>query len=257
MLYLNYMFSLYSSVVLALSKVKIPTLLRKVFFYTFGKVAMKMRSEDFKQISLPLNSFDSLSSFFSRRINLELRPLNKDEIISPSDGIISEYGNIDSHNQMIRVKGKPYSLINLLDDKTLSSAYSGGSYMVIYLSPRNYHRFHAPLSGQIQHLKRVDGKCFPVNKLGLLLAGDVYSENARVILEIDNSKIKVCMAIVGACAVRGIKIVKHKDDKLEKGEELGWFELGSSIVLVFNKRMFPSHQPTSSDIKARENIFIK
>jgi len=249
------MFAFYSSIVKALSKVKIPVHLRKGFFYTFGKIAMKMRNKDFEQISSPLESFDSISAFFSRKINLELRPLGKEKLVSPCDGVISEYGNINDHNHMIRVKGKSYSLINLLDDRTLSSTYSGGSYVIIYLSPRNYHRFHVPLSGQIQHLKRVEGKCFPVNRLGLFLAGDVYSENARVILEIDGSNIKVCMAIVGACAVRGIKILKHKDDKLEKGEELGWFELGSSIVLVFNKKIFPGHKPTTDDVKARGCIF--
>ena len=255
MAYLNNIFSFYSSIIKSISNIKVPVSLRRVVFYSFGKLAMKMTKDDFKQITLPLKDFKDIASFFSRSIDLKLRPLSNDEVIAPCDGIISEYGNIQGQGQMIRVKGKPYSLNKLLGNDALSSNYSNGSYLVIYLSPRNYHRFHSPASGKIQHLDYIQGKCYPVNKLGQLLSKDVFSENCRVIVDISSEKANVCMAIVGACAVRGIKILKQKGNSIKKGEELGWFELGSSIVMVFDKRIFPDHKPLADDIKARGPIF--
>lgn len=254
MRYLNQLFVLYSNVVKALSCIPVPLVLRQSFFKAFGSILLKMNKKDFSEILEPLNSFNCISGFFCREIDLKLRPVSQEALVSPCDGIISECGDINNLEQMIRVKGKPYSLAKLLNNSTLSSKYINGSYIVIYLSPSNYHRFHAPCSGKIEYLKFIPGSCFPVNKIGQVLSKDVYSQNARVILEATKQESKTCMAIVGACAVCGIKVTNKKGDTINKGEEIGMFELGSSIVLILDKKISNTKSLKNKTVKARGSI---
>ncbi len=253
--YLNYIFILYSSIVKGLSKVHVPKPLRRPFFKMFGRTFMGMNSLDFKELDTDLSGHKDISEFFSRSIDLGSRPLSDHDLVSPCDGIISEYGNINSKDQTMKVKGLDYSLNELLKDESLCKSLENGSYIVIYLSPRNYHRFHTPLSGNVAYFKHIPGYAFPVNKAGLMLAGNVYAKNERVILSINSKDTKLCMAIVGACAVRGIKMLKGDGDAVSKGQELGRFELGSSIVLISDKRLFPNYEPVKQPIKARGSLF--
>lgn len=255
--YLNYIFILYSTIVKGLSKLYIPRPLRYPFLTLFGRTFLGMKEDDFKALIAPLGHYKNIASFFSREIDLDLRPMENQEFISPCDGVISEYGNISGQEHTLRVKGNDYLVSTLLKSKELAKKYRNGSYLILYLSPRNYHRFHVPMSGVIDHYEHLQGYAFPVNSLGLKLAGNVYEKNERVILNIKGNTIDICMAVVGACAVRGIKMLKFSGHKINKGEELGRFELGSSIVLFFSKRLFPDHEPMDTPVTARGSLFKK
>jgi phosphatidylserine decarboxylase len=250
MLYLNPIFCLYSLFVRAASKVYVPTVLRPFVYKSFGKFGLKMSSLDFKESGRELYEFSNISEFFSIPINAKARPIGNKKIVSPCDGKIIEQGKI-IEGTIIRVKGTNYCTKELLQDELLSAKHKNGSYINIYLSPKNYHRFHIPCEGKITHIQHIPGYCLPVNKLGRKV-NKLYSLNERVIVQISNSEFSVCLAIVGAAAVRGIKIFKVVGDTVHKGDILGMFELGSSIVVLTDTNM--SNIKINAEVKACSNI---
>jgi len=248
MRYFNPFFYFYSLVVKHLSRVYIPKSIRRGLLHFTGRALFKMNREDFDITTGGLESFNNINEFFTREIDLTKRPLSKDEIVSPCEGTLIEYGNVTSSGILAQVKGIDYSLDKLTADPTISRSFYNGSFFNIYLSPRNYHRFHSPIAGTIEYIKHIPGLCLPVNKWGQKQPG-IYTLNERYIVCIKNEGVRICMAIVGAAAVRGIKILKQKNSVVEKGELLGMFELGSSIVLIYNKKI--------SERKVRNNIELK
>ncbi len=254
MTYLNYLFILYSTIVKAFSAIRIPVLLRHKYFTIFGTLFLKMKKKDFAEIKKPLKEFKNTRDFFSRNIDLNVRPLTDSWISSPCDGLIKESGLIDNET-LIRVKGHNYNVKELVLDNELVKSYQKGSYLVIYLSPRNYHRFHLPIDGVIDNIKEIPAMCFPVNNFGTKLVKNLYAVNERIVVNINNKEHKICMIIVGACAVRGIKILKQKGQRVNKGEELGFFELGSSIVLLSNDSDTFKKNLTKLELKARALLF--
>lgn len=250
MLYLNPIFYIYSLFVWVVSKVYIPAVLRPFVYKFFGEKALKMSSKDFEESGLPLCEFNNISEFFSRPVKTSSRPIGNKNIVSPCDGKIIEQGQI-VEGTIIRVKGMNYNTYELLQDATLSSTHNKGSYVNIYLSPMNYHRFHIPCDGKITHIQHIPGCCFPVNDFGRK-AEKLYALNERVIVQISNPEFNVCLAIVGAVAVRGIKIFKAFGDTVKKGEALGMFELGSSIVLLTDKNIGGVN--INTEVKACSNI---
>lgn len=249
MRYLNPLFYIYSLFVRIISKVYVPVILRSFVYGSFGRSCLKMNSTDFEESSRELCEFNNISEFFSRPVKPSSRPIGTKNIVSPCDGKILEQGKIVD-GAIVRVKGTNYSIQDLLQDQLLSTKHKKGSYVNIYLSPRNYHRFHIPCDGKITHLQHIPGCCLPVNKLGRKVK-KLYSLNERVIVQISNPEFSVCLAIVGAAAVRGIKIFQTLGDNVNKGDELGMFELGSSIVLLSDKNI---GDVKIADVKACSNI---
>lgn len=235
MFLINLILRLYTFKVDFMSKIFIPRFFRKYFYTFFGKVFMKMTENDFAIIENNLTTFKNLKEFFIRKIKMNYRPVSNDIFVCPSDGKILEYGNI-SDDKLVQVKGINYSLLNLVLDKTLCNELKNGSFVSIYLSPRNYHRFHCPCDGLISSIKHIPGYVLPVNKLGLKVSS-LYTRNERFIVTfktLDNTIIT--LAIVGATAVSKIKLSVQDKQQVKKGDELGYFELGSSIVMISNKK---------------------
>ncbi|MBF0746706.1 phosphatidylserine decarboxylase [Gemella sp. 19428wG2_WT2a] len=187
------------------------------------------------EILKDVSEFKNLNEFFIRKIHPNLRPIEeeKDAIISPTDGLISEIGNIDEESCFI-IKGQEYSVKTLLADKNRAKSLAGGTYMVIYLSPKNYHRIHMPTSS-IKIEEYALGKySYPVNKLGLELGDNVLSYNYRKVYRITSDKFNYDLVAVGAQNVNSI-ISTYDKENLAKGDELGYFEFGSTVVLLFPK----------------------
>jgi len=228
----------------------IPTVIRPFIYSSFGKTFLKMNSNDFKEIGAELSEFINLSEFFSRPVKISSRPIGKQNIVSPCDGKILEQGKI-LEGTIIRVKGNNYDVQELLQDKSLSTKYKNSSYVNIYLSPRNYHRFHIPCDGKITHLQHIPGCCLPVNRLGRKVK-KLYAINERITVQISNKEFSVCLAIVGAAAVRGIKISRSLGKTVHKGDELGMFQLGSSIVLLTDGNL--ENAKINTEVQACSNI---
>lgn len=168
---------------------------------------------------LPGQDFQNLRDFFIRKIDLKKRPMGTAKYISPCDGYIVEAGKIHE-GVSFRVKGKRVSVKELIQkDEKL------GSYQVIYLSPRDYHRFHAIDSNEFISSSKIGDKSIPVNEMGYRMANP-FLKNYRLILETKD----YYYIPVGATNVNTIEITKNV---FEKGDELGYFSFGSTIVILY------------------------
>lgn len=237
MRYLHLFFLLYSSVVKAVGGIPIPFNARPFVFKLLGKKIFCMTGTDFSIISEPLNTYRNLNEFFTRKIDLKKRQIHNHSIISPCEGRVIYADLIQNKGKLTQVKGITYSLDELIMDKQIIDKFRDGSFCNIYLSPRNYHRFHVPCSGIIERIKHIPGACYPVNRAGQKIKG-LYTLNERTIVDIKNDRFNICLVIVGATAVREITLFKKQQDKVVKGEELGMFQMGSSIVMLSDKKIF-------------------
>ncbi|MEI6080085.1 MAG: archaetidylserine decarboxylase [bacterium] len=241
-------FRLYSWVVKAVADIHIPYKMRIFLFRTLGKHLFGMTESDFGLINVPLSSFKTLNEFFTRQVDLKKRPIHFNELISPCEGKVIEYGLVKEGDRLIQAKGISYSLNRLVLSDKVSSNFKEGSFCNIYLSPRNYHRFHSPCSGTIDYVQHICGACYPVNEAGQTIPG-LYTLNERYIVSIVNPQFRICLAIIGATAVRGIKLFKKEGDTLIKGEMLGMFQMGSSIIVLSSKKVFTAPNVPLGEVK--------
>lgn len=222
-------------------------------------------SESEKKVS----EFKTFNEFFTRRLRREVRLIDKDEntLISPVDGFIGEFGNINNGN-LIQAKGLEYRLVDLLEDQNRASYYDGGDFITIYLAPQNYHRIHSMVRGEIQEFSYVTGDLWPVNPLGLDNVKNLFSRNERLTTFIHTEKGECAIVKVGATVVGRIRVNFHKKVsnlkgalskrfflenpfKLERGQEIGLFELGSTVICLF-----PPKQIELYDLEIGQNVFF-
>lgn len=207
---------------------------------------------DISEFVVPDAGFPTFDAFFTRRLKPGTRPLDVDPqaLLSPSDGLIADLGPVDE-GCTLRVKGRPYTVGELLGDERAASVYAGGSFAVVYLSPRDYHRVHAPVAGGVRSLRHVPGTLFPVNEIGLAHVPRLFARNERVVVE-QHSALHgaVATVMVGAIGVGRITLAfddelvtnsarrfaervwgEREAPKLDRGAELGAFHLGSTVIL--------------------------
>ena len=196
-----------------------------------------------------IQDYRSLADFFTRRLDPGKRPLVPQEnaVVSPADGILTEVETIYS-DQATQVKGKTYKISQLLHETIDFSL--GWHVAVIYLAPSNYHRYHYPIPGNIKRYFHGSGRLFPVNRLGVNRVNRLFVRNERIITEIVHREMNCYMVAVGATFVGGIKMefipgshCKERNKwvpvnrEVRQLEEMGRFEMGSTIVLVIPKSM--------------------
>lgn len=187
------------------------------------------------EIPKDLKSYESINDFFTRSINPDLRPIDEASkvITSPCDGVLSHVGAINDNTFII--KSKPYSIGELLD-KDSCIEVNEGVYGLIYLSPSNYHRFHAITKCEILESYSRGHNSEPVNDMGLKYGNKPIVKNYRVIQKLKDENDNIFYIVyIGAVNVNSIVI--HDKKKLEKGEEVGYFQFGSSILLLLPKSM--------------------
>lgn len=203
----------------------------------------------------PLSEFKTLHSFFIRELKENSRTVDSrhDIVISPVDGVLAEQGEL-LPDVSFEVKGQHYTLIDMLGSEAAASLYEGGQYIVLYLSPSHYHRFHAPITGEVKGRWQLGQRSFPVNHFGLTYGKQPLSKNFRVISEIQMNQGMMAMVKVGAMNINTIELT-HSSNELVKGEEVGYFSFGSTIVLLFTKEMIALHDvQTPQEIKMGEPI---
>jgi phosphatidylserine decarboxylase len=210
--------------------------------------------------------YPSLAEFFVRPLDPKKRPLipKEDKIVSPADGILKEIETV-YEDKATQVKGKNYALSELIRDTIDFS--KGWHVATIYLSPQNYHRFHYPISGKIEGYCHVRGPLFPVNSLGTSLVKNLFVRNERIVTRLITHGLHFYAVAVGATFVGSIKMVfieKIKRDKrwkelnleVKQQDEMGRFELGSTIILVVPEELAqPLSEKTEQPIKVGEPIF--
>jgi phosphatidylserine decarboxylase len=201
-----------------------------------------------------LSAYISFNEFFTRSLKADARPLSagENDVICPADGVISQLGHIEQ-GKIFQAKGKDYSVEALLGaDLALAQAFTGGCFATVYLSPRDYHRVHMPVSGRLRKMIYVPGKLFSVNKITSERVDSLFARNERLVCVFDTENGPMALVLVGAMIVAGIETiwsghvcpnndllfeVDYSDNTspvvLKKGDEMGRFKLGSTVVAVF------------------------
>ena len=177
-------------------------------------------------------AYKSLNDFFTREI--EPREIDDCDLVSPVDGYILESGPIE-FDRVIQAKGKHYSLSDLLGVSS-ENMVEDYDFITIYLAPYNYHRVHMPVDGTLLATKRITGRSLPVNALAINTVDGLYSNNERVVMMFETHHKIMFIVLVGALFVDSISYT-HEKRKYKKGEEIGYFNFGSTVIMVFDHNL--------------------
>lgn len=201
------------------------------------------------------SAYPSFNQFFTRELKPGIRPLATaaDAVASPADGVISQAGEIDE-GRIFQAKGHSFTVLELLGgDAERAKPFIDGEFATIYLSPKDYHRLHMPLSGQLQEMVHIPGKLFSVNTVTAENVPNLFARNERVACLFDTEAGPMALILVGAIFVSSIETVWHGvvtpptctetrqwgyqygEITLEKGAEMGRFNMGSTIIVLFGK----------------------
>ncbi len=203
--------------------------------------------------------YRSFNHFFTRVLRPDVRPVAEapEAIACPADGALSQCGDIEE-GYIFQAKGRDYSLLELLGgDPQWSERFEEGNFATIYLSPRDYHRVHMPFSGTLQRMIHVPGRLFSVNATTARMVPRLFARNERVVCLFETEIGPMAMILVGAINVASIdtvwagtvtprsRQVSHwnytpesetpEPISLQKGEEMGRFNMGSTVILLFGK----------------------
>ncbi len=221
-------------------------MVKRAFIRSFAK-AYDISLEDYERQSL--NAYESFNDFFTRELKDDARAIDTTAqgIVSPADGLISQLGQIQDH-QLLQAKGRHYDIGQLLANNEDGRYFADGSFATVYLAPSNYHRVHMPFAGTLTKTRYVPGTLFSVNNTTAANVPDLFARNERLVCLFDTEYGKAAVVMVGAMIVAGIETVAtgkitrtddiqeaDHDMKLEKGDELGRFYLGSTAIVVLPK----------------------
>ncbi len=190
---------------------------------------------DLSEAAEPIEAHRTFNAFFTRRLRAGARPIAPDEaaLVSPADARLQSFGAVDPRGRIPEVKGRRFSVRELLSGACDPEPFERGGYAILYLSPRDYHRVHSPVAGQVVRVARVAGASYPVNALGREHIPGLLAVNKRLIFIIDSPRHGLVAAImVGATNVGRITTTVSEGDALARGDELGVFNLGSTVVLL-------------------------
>lgn len=193
-------------------------------------------------------AYTCFNDFFIRRLQPAYRPIATTPIVSPVDGCISELGRIEA-GTLLQAKGKSYQLHELLaSERKISDAFMNGHFVTIYLSPKDYHRVHMPIDGFLQSMTYVPGRLFSVQPHTVQTIPNLFAHNERLVVFFETQIGLMAMVLVGATLVGAIGTAWHGDIQrtrtsqsfdypqktlLKKADEMGYFKLGSTVILLF------------------------
>jgi phosphatidylserine decarboxylase len=218
--------------------------------------------------------FRSIRECFTRELHADARQIDADPctVTSPCDAVVGAFGSIDAA-QAVQAKGFPYSLKDLLGDHSLVSRHIGGKFVTLRLRACMYHRFHAPCDGRIRQVRYISGDTWNVNPIALKRVEALFCKNERAVLPIELSAPGSYLTLVPVAAILVASIrlnfiptalnLKYRgateiscDASVAKGEELGYFESGSTIVMFASGDFeFSDNLVEGSTIRVGEAIF--
>lgn len=206
----------------------------------------------------PMAEYRSLSALFTRRLKPGARPID-DGIVHPCDGLLTQVGLIEE-GQLLQTKGISYSIENFLKDEQAGQHFQGGTYLTYYLCPTDYHRVHAPIDAEVSQIIHVPGQLWPVNPWSVENITQLFAVNERLIFHLETAVGKVILVMIGATNVGQIEVPFDPDIRtnfsaqphsplrktysqpraIKKGEELGVFNMGSSVVVLYPEGVIKS-----------------
>lgn len=236
--------------------VPIPLRMRPAVLGAFARAV----GADLDEVEHPLEHYGTLNEFFVRRLRPCVRSWPGDDTVlaSPVDGATGQTGRVTG-GRVLQAKGRWYSVAELLGDTAEAERYEGGSFVTLYLSPKDYHRIHAPCGGTIAYARHIPGRLLPVNAAAVMHVPDLFPLNERLLCAIDGPLGRVTVVAVGAYNVgrisaafdadwhagpgetrwitnrRGGQTARHDYDPpipVAQGDELMAFHLGSTVVLL-------------------------
>lgn len=212
-------------------------------------------------------SYKTFNEFFTRPLQENARPFAEADFLCPVDGAISQFGAIE-RDQIFQAKGHSYSTTALVGgDRKLGAQFENGSFATLYLSPRDYHRIHMPCDGKLLRMIYVPGALFSVNPTTARGVPGLFARNERVVCVFDTTNGPFVLTLVGATIVGSMATVWHgvinpprpgvvrawryeeQNIMLKRGDEMGRFLLGSTVVMLFPKNTLafnPAWQPAGA-----------
>lgn len=228
---------------------------------------------DLSELDRPLSDFDRFDDFFCRPLpegSREIAP-GDDVCVSPCDGVLSGTGPADE-GRCIHAKGQEYTLWGLLQDEAAARHFIGGTFVTLYLAPHNYHRVHAPLAGEVRGYRHIPGARYPVNSLSVRTIPQLFMRNERLVTYLTTDAGEVALIMVAANGVGNITVsyeptlstlaggpdrgaCSYEQRKpLAKGEELGMFHLGSTVILLFEPGRVSIEVPSGTQVRVGQRI---
>jgi phosphatidylserine decarboxylase len=217
--------------------------------------------------------YGSFNEFFTRALKHDARPIAHatDAIACPVDGSVSEAGSIDG-GRLLQAKNRHFELTDLLAEQPWANCFEGGSFATIYLAPFNYHRIHMPLRGELEETVYVPGRLFSVNAVTARHVPNLFARNERVLTLFATDYGRFALVLVGALNVgsmatvwagditpaarRAVSRIPGPPTTLEKGAELGRFNMGSTVILLFepNRARWNPHVRAGSMVRLGESL---
>jgi phosphatidylserine decarboxylase len=219
--------------------------------------------------------FKSLHDCFTRELRPGLRPADPDPAVvaSPSDGIVGACGRIED-TKLFQIKGAPYSLLDLLGDPALEERHRNGRFLTLRLTSSMYHRFHAPCDARIERVTFIHGDVWNVNPIALKRVERLFCKNERAVLETRLASgewltlVPVAAILVASIRLHFLDVTLNAqsrgpsvfpcDAKVKKGDELGWFEHGSTIIVLAPENFeFAANVKDGARVRAGEALLRK
>lgn len=233
--------------------IRLPAFLNRFIIINFAKAY----HINLMEAELPVESYPSLGEFFVRKLKPGIRPIALSWAVHPADAMITQAGKIHL-GKLIQAKNKTYSIESFTQDKRALEKYNNGSFLTYYLCPTDYHRVHSPVSGEIRRVVHIPGSLWPVNSWSTENIHELFSINERVLVEIETVRGLVGVMFVGATNVgkivlsfdseiignqllsTAIKEKTYSNLQIKKGEELGMFRMGSTVVMLYSEKTIAS-----------------
>ena len=232
----------------------------------------KLFADDLRLHEARQSRFDSLHDCFVRELKDGARTYEPDPdvLASPCDAVVGEFGDVQDYT-VLQAKGFPYELTDLLGSDEAAAAYENARFLTLRLKSSMYHRFHAPCGGEVESIRYISGDTWNVNPVALKVVERLYCRNERVVLPIDRPDgTRVTLVAVAAILVASVRLhgldyplnLEYEgpnDIRLsrayEKGDEIGYFEHGSTIVLLAPRNLeFVDSLATGEIVRAGQPI---
>ncbi|MGM0596718.1 MAG: archaetidylserine decarboxylase [Myxococcota bacterium] len=216
-------------------------------------------SINLNEMEKPIEDYACLDEFFTRKLKPGVRTISGDSktIVSPADGRIESFGDLKDGN-LIQAKGINYDIHSFLHNREISQKLKDGKFLTIYLSPHDYHRVHFPVGGKVTDYWHIEGESFPVGSFSRKNIKSLYCKNERVVTFVKTRCGLMAVVMVAAMGVGNISLsylfnpeksvrefkckAPGKPIKVEKGDELGIFHLGSTVVIIFENNQIKWQQ---------------
>lgn len=230
------------------ANLRVPWALRESVYRAYARIF----GAKLEEVELPLTSYGSVNEFFTRQLKPGLRPVTPNAIVSPVDGAVGAYGPV-ADDALVQAKGRTYSLAALVGDEELAHAMDGGTFTTLYLAPKDYHRIHVPLDGDIVSATYIPGELWPVNVYAVAHVADLFAVNERIVVTIrGRAGGTMAVVLVGATMVGTTRVAfddlhtnaRRRDVQRRRydppipvraGDQLGHFEFGSTVILACSR----------------------